>query len=359
MRVFLSAILMFFFSISASAEELDWKQANAQSGIAYDEGRLSDAATLAEKAFFLYAKKGGGYNPENHAQLLVNTDDLLFELGHRDKRVDFLEQSVPIFEEATSGQDLLLATLFTRLENAQRAVGRYEAARRSFESACKTYERLLSEADPTTLNCQIDLVKTHHRFQPRGSWALKKLEAVDRQNQNGIKNLAVEIKAKMAAADIHLAKGKEEKAIEIFQALVEKLKTLNVDEELLEGLYGRLVFAYRQARDEEAALSTLAHLALEFDGNHEAVTAVVTVDPNFQFRFRDLPVEGKIILSFSIDGDGRPVDIEVIDIDGPKYTTQTAVKTLKKWLYPPMRLNGEPVKISGFSTEFKYLAVAK
>lgn len=357
MRAILCAIAVSIPLMSAQAQELSWQEANKKSAEELEAGHLSEAAQLAQTAFFSYSNGASQYIAEDHAQLLVNADEILFKLDQRHEHVKFLQEAVRQFTNLAGENSELRADLLLRLEGALRSVGSFRKASETFENACEVYERSFGEKDPRALGCRLDWVEIHWKFRQRGGgWALKQIRKINEKNTQGIQDIGIQVRAEYLSAKTTLGSRKYENAIKLYEAFIDHIQKLSPEKTIPKHIYGELLHAYVGVGDESSASRIISHFAVEFDGDHESVGAVLAVEPNFQFKWRDLPVDGEILLAYSINGDGRAVDVEVIELNGPRYIAKEAIKTLKKWRFPPMRKEGRPVIIQGFKKKFGFSA---
>ena len=100
------------------------------------------------------------------------------------------------------------------------------------------------------------------------------------------------------------------------------------------------------------AISPLSSVALE----REQPAPIVRILP--QYPASGLGRDGEVELEFSINEEGRAVDIQVVAADPEGVFDQAAVDALSQWLYRPIELAGQPIVVTGVRERFRFLAPA-
>lgn len=67
------------------------------------------------------------------------------------------------------------------------------------------------------------------------------------------------------------------------------------------------------------------------------------VPPQYPIRALKRNLEGYVVMEFTIDGDGRPKDIAVIDAKPKNIFEREARRALQRWKYQPKRIDGKGV----------------
>ncbi len=67
------------------------------------------------------------------------------------------------------------------------------------------------------------------------------------------------------------------------------------------------------------------------------------VPPQYPIRALKRNLEGYVVMEFTIDGDGRPKDIVVIDAKPKNIFEREARRALQRWKYQPKRIDGKGV----------------
>ena len=99
-------------------------------------------------------------------------------------------------------------------------------------------------------------------------------------------------------------------------------------------------------------ISPLSSVALE----REQPAPIVRILP--QYPASGLGREGDVELEFSINEEGRAVEIEVIAADPEGVFDQAAVDALSQWLYRPIELAGQPIAVTGVRERFRFIPPA-
>ncbi len=76
----------------------------------------------------------------------------------------------------------------------------------------------------------------------------------------------------------------------------------------------------------------------------QQATPISRVPPQYPMKALQRNVEGYVVLSFTIDKNGRPADISVIEAKPEHIFEREALRALRRWKYQPKRINGEAVE---------------
>lgn len=90
-------------------------------------------------------------------------------------------------------------------------------------------------------------------------------------------------------------------------------------------------------------------------GNNQQLMPIYRSEPRYPPRAQRRRLEGKVVLSFTIDGSGRTQDIKVVQANPEGIFEQEAIRALTKWKYQPQVVDGKGVAQPGqtVSIEFK------
>ncbi|MFA0085147.1 TonB family protein [Vibrio sp. E150_011] len=75
-------------------------------------------------------------------------------------------------------------------------------------------------------------------------------------------------------------------------------------------------------------------------GRNQQVMPLHRKEPRYPRRAIQRNVEGYVVMSFTIDVNGRPSDIEVVEANPKRMFEREAMVALKQWKYQPMMVNG-------------------
>jgi TonB family protein len=95
------------------------------------------------------------------------------------------------------------------------------------------------------------------------------------------------------------------------------------------------LFGARKAEPEET-------IYLEYD---EAPVLIRMLKPVYPDSARKAGIEGKVVLQVVIDQEGRVVDAEVLVSDPPGLFDESAMNSIRRWVYTPATRDGRPIKV--------------
>ncbi len=84
--------------------------------------------------------------------------------------------------------------------------------------------------------------------------------------------------------------------------------------------------------------------SLEGIGHDQPALPLYRVEPRYPPRAQRRRMEGHVILSFTIDEQGRPEEINVVEVHPNKIFVREARNALKRWKYQPKLERGKAVK---------------
>jgi len=83
-------------------------------------------------------------------------------------------------------------------------------------------------------------------------------------------------------------------------------------------------------------------------------TPMVRIEPKYPRNAVKKQIEGWVQLSFDIDKEGKPTNINVIKSQPKKIFVNSAIKALSKWRYRPKIVNEIPIVQKGLSVQLDY-----
>ncbi|RYU70408.1 energy transducer TonB [Aliivibrio finisterrensis] len=91
----------------------------------------------------------------------------------------------------------------------------------------------------------------------------------------------------------------------------------------------------------------------DFTGNQQAMP-LYRVEPRYPSKAMKRGAEGFVVMSFTIDEQGRPTDVKVTDAKPRRMFEREAVKALKKWKYQPKVLDGKAISQVGQTVKLEF-----
>ncbi len=89
-------------------------------------------------------------------------------------------------------------------------------------------------------------------------------------------------------------------------------------------------------------------------GVNQQVMPLYRVEPRYPQRALKRGMEGYVIMKFTIDSTGKPVDIEVVESNPKRVFDREAMRALTKWKYQPKTEGGQPVPQYGQSVKLEF-----
>ncbi|CCO45737.1 TonB2 [Vibrio nigripulchritudo SOn1] len=84
--------------------------------------------------------------------------------------------------------------------------------------------------------------------------------------------------------------------------------------------------------------------SLDGIGQDQQALPLYRVEPRYPPRAQKRRMEGYVVLSFTIDEQGRPEDINLVEVHPNKIFVREAMNALKRWKYQPKLEGGKAVK---------------
>ncbi|NOH98677.1 energy transducer TonB [Vibrio sp. 99-70-13A1] len=110
------------------------------------------------------------------------------------------------------------------------------------------------------------------------------------------------------------------------------------------------------ALDLNTSISGLAISAPTFSdfGSNQQAMPLYRVEPRYPPKALKRGAEGYVLMSFTIDETGRPVDIEVTDAKPRRMFERNAIRALKKWKYQPKVIDGKAIAQVGQTIKLEF-----
>ncbi|WP_162063010.1 energy transducer TonB [Vibrio taketomensis] len=89
-------------------------------------------------------------------------------------------------------------------------------------------------------------------------------------------------------------------------------------------------------------------------GVNQQVMPLYRVEPRYPAKALRRGTEGYVVLKFTIDPTGRPIDVEVLDANPRRMFEKEAVRALKKWKYQPKVENGSALAQVGQTVRLEF-----
>ncbi|CAK2767487.1 periplasmic protein TonB [Vibrio crassostreae] len=91
----------------------------------------------------------------------------------------------------------------------------------------------------------------------------------------------------------------------------------------------------------------------DFGSNQQAMP-LYRVEPRYPPKALKRGAEGHVIMSFTIDETGRPIDIQVTDANPRRMFEREAMRALKKWKYQPKVVDGKAIAQVGQTVKLEF-----
>ncbi|UPR54906.1 energy transducer TonB [Vibrio cyclitrophicus] len=91
----------------------------------------------------------------------------------------------------------------------------------------------------------------------------------------------------------------------------------------------------------------------DFGSNQQAMP-LYRVEPRYPAKALKRGAEGHVIMSFTIDETGRPIDIKVTDANPRRMFEREAMRALKKWKYQPKVVDGKAIAQVGQTVKLEF-----
>ncbi|CAH7155174.1 Ferric siderophore transport system, periplasmic binding protein TonB [Vibrio chagasii] len=91
----------------------------------------------------------------------------------------------------------------------------------------------------------------------------------------------------------------------------------------------------------------------DFGSNQQAMP-LYRVEPRYPAKALKRGAEGFVIMSFTIDETGRPIDIQVTDANPRRLFEREAMRALKKWKYQPKVVDGKAIAQVGQTVKLEF-----
>ncbi|MEC6881947.1 energy transducer TonB [Photobacterium piscicola] len=89
-------------------------------------------------------------------------------------------------------------------------------------------------------------------------------------------------------------------------------------------------------------------------GKSQQAMPLYRVEPRYPSRALRQGKEGYVVLKFTIDTQGRPIDIAVMDAKPHRLFDKEAIRALRKWKYQPQVVNGTAMAQQGQTVRLEF-----
>lgn len=91
----------------------------------------------------------------------------------------------------------------------------------------------------------------------------------------------------------------------------------------------------------------------DFGVNQQAMP-LYRVEPRYPTKALKRGAEGYVVMKFTIDPTGKPVDVEVVEANPKRMFEREAIRALKKWKYQPKVLDGGAISQFGQTVRLEF-----
>ncbi|CZF83165.1 transport protein TonB [Grimontia celer] len=103
-----------------------------------------------------------------------------------------------------------------------------------------------------------------------------------------------------------------------------------------------------------APAPAVGELTPSFGQGNQAAMPLVRVQPSYPAKALRRGIEGYVIVSFTINQEGRPTGMKVIEASPKRIFDREALRALKKWKYTPLLIDGKPVSQPGQTVKLEF-----
>ena len=79
-------------------------------------------------------------------------------------------------------------------------------------------------------------------------------------------------------------------------------------------------------------------------GNNELAIPLRRIEPRYPIQALQQGIQGYVLLSFTIDSSGKPIDIRIVSAKPRRMFERAAIQALKQWRYQPKKINGVAIE---------------
>ncbi|GAM74464.1 ferric siderophore transport system [Vibrio ishigakensis] len=87
---------------------------------------------------------------------------------------------------------------------------------------------------------------------------------------------------------------------------------------------------------------------------NQQVMPLHRMEPRYPPRALNRKIEGYVVMSFSINDVGTPVDIKVVEAEPARVFDREAIRALQRWKYQPMVVNGKAQTREGQTVKLEF-----
>ncbi|MDO6706735.1 MULTISPECIES: energy transducer TonB [unclassified Photobacterium] len=89
-------------------------------------------------------------------------------------------------------------------------------------------------------------------------------------------------------------------------------------------------------------------------GKDQQAMPLYRIEPKYPPRALKRGIQGYVVLSFTIDPQGRPTDIQVVDAEPKRMFDREAIRALRSWKYQPKLEGGQALAQPGQSVKLEF-----
>ncbi|OAN12962.1 energy transducer TonB [Photobacterium jeanii] len=106
----------------------------------------------------------------------------------------------------------------------------------------------------------------------------------------------------------------------------------------------------------DAAVSGVAINMPKFSdfGSNQQAMPLYRVEPRYPPRALKQGAEGYVVMSFTIDPQGRPTDVKVLEANPRRLFEKEAIRALRKWKYQPKVVDGKAIAQLGQTVRLEF-----
>ncbi|WP_350117172.1 CHAT domain-containing tetratricopeptide repeat protein [Nitrosomonas sp.] len=224
--LFFTGILLWLATATAFVQSEEWERLNNEAFSHYQQGRHTEALSLAQQALEVAEKTLGPEHPDT-ATCLLAIGVLYEELGELDKVEPFYQRALSIREKALSPEHPDVATSLNNLANLYQNQGQYAKAQPLHQRALAIREKVLGPEHSNvaqSLNNLAMLYQNQGQFAKAQSLMQRALAIYEKALGSEHPDVALSLNN---LADLYQIQGQHDKAQPVYeQALTIREKTL-------------------------------------------------------------------------------------------------------------------------------------
>ncbi|WP_325895309.1 energy transducer TonB [Grimontia sp. NTOU-MAR1] len=104
-----------------------------------------------------------------------------------------------------------------------------------------------------------------------------------------------------------------------------------------------------------APAPAVGELTPSFGQGNQAAMPLVRIQPSYPTKALRRGIEGYVVVSFTINEEGRPSGIKIIEASPKRIFDREAIRAIKKWKYTPLLIDGKAVSQPGQSQKLEFV----